>query len=412
MFGKRHGLFEQGVRGLDGKHKTEGQRLRRKTYCYTIVVSYGELIVMRQLRFLSPYHESSSSLQHVIGRTCGRDFLLSDSRTKLEFLRILRSYEEFLEVRVLSYVIMDNHFHLLLEIPPKKLGAAVPMSDERLLAKIKKFYSDQHYIDFLQMLTHLRDAGSDKAAEELKATYTRRMHDLSCFMQCFKMRFTQWYNKVYNRTGTLWEGRFKSVLVEDGYAARVMSAYIDLNPVRAGMVKRPEDYRWSGYGQAMKPKADSGRRLAREGLCRVMQLDQESGGRVSAEKSGVIWQEEGGPWYRMMLFADGEEVFVSRLESGEEKVLVRKGFKREEVEKVLARGGKLTFGEALRCKVRYLNDGMVFGTRGFVDKVFLKTKERFGEKRKSGARPIREVGWKEKGDHLYTMRALQKDAMK
>ena len=55
---------------------------------------------------------------------------------------------------------------------------------------------------------------------------------------------------------------------------------------------------------------------------------------------------------------------------------------------------------------------MVFGTRGFVDKVFLKAKERFGETRKSGARPMREVGWKEKSDHLYTMRALKKDVVK
>jgi len=367
---------------------------------------------MRQLRFLSPSHEISSSLHHVIGRVCGRDFLLSDSRTKLEFLRVLRSYEEFLEVRVLNFAIMDNHFHLLLEVPPKKLGEAVPMSDEMLLAKMKKFYSHQHYIDFLQMLTRLRDAGSEKAAEELKETYTRRMHDLSCFMQCFKMRFTQWYNKTHSRTGTLWEGRFKSILVEDGYAARVMSAYIDLNPVRAGMVSRPEDYRWSSYGEAMKPKADRWRAKAREGLCRVMQLDLETGGRVSAANSAVIWEEEGAPWYRMMLFADGEEVFVSRPESGEGKVCVRKGFKRKEVEKVLARGGKLSFGESLRCKVRYLSDGMVFGTRGFVDKVFLKTKERFGKTRKSGARPMREVGWKEKSDHLYTMRALKKDVVK
>jgi len=255
-------------------------------------------------------------------------------------------------------------------------------------------------------------AGAGKAAEELKAGYTRRMHDLSIFMQCFKMRFTQWYNHEYSRTGTMWEGRFKSVLVEDGYAARVMSAYIDLNPVRAGMVKRPEDYRWCSYGEAMKPKADRWRAKARAGLCRVMQLDQETSCLVSPEKSGVAWGEQGAAWYRMMLFADGEEVFVSRPESGLEKVRVRKGFKRKEVEAVLERGGKLTFGEALRCKVRYLSDGMVFGTQGFVDKVFSKASERFGKARKSGARPMMEVGWKEKSDHLYTMRALKKDVVK
>lgn len=259
------------------------------------------------------------------------------------------------------------------------------MGDEAFFSKIKAFNSKAYYNDLKQMLERLREVGSDKAAEELKAKHTCRMRDLSCFMQGLKRRFSQWFNKNHNRTGTLWEGRFKSIIVEDGYAARVMSAYIDLNPVRAGMVSRPEDYRWCSYGEAMKAKSDRWRALAREGLCRVMQLELETGGRVSPENSGVVWEEEGAAWYRMMLFADGEEVFVSRPESGLEKVRVRKGFKREEVEAVLAKGGKLSFGEALRCKVRYLSDGMVFGTGDFVNEVFEKARERFGEKRKSGA---------------------------
>ena len=382
---------------------------------------------MRSLRFLSPSHEHQFSKYHVIGRVCSREFLLSDFKAKSAFMRILRGYEEFLEVRVLSYVVMDNHFHLLLEVPPKKKGAAVPMSDEVLLAKIKVFYSRSHYVDFSQMLERFRKDKNDTAAEELKATYTRRMHDLSIFMQCFKMRFTQWYNKVNERTGTLWEGRFKSVLVQDGYAARVMATYIDLNPVRAGMVDRPEDYRWCSYGEAMKPKDDKYRALARDGLCRVMQLHQETGGRVSLEKSAVVWSRggieiggtkrggatgvEGAKWYRMMLFADGEEVFSSKPASGVEKVRVRQGFKREDVKQVLAQGGKLSFGETLRCKVRHLSDGMVFGRRGFVDKVFKQARDRFGEKRKSGARQIRGVGWKKEEDRLYSMRDLKKDAL-
>ena len=327
------------------------------------------------------------------------------------FVKMMKKYEAYTDVRVLSYVVMDNHFHLLLEVPPKIKGAAVPMSDEVFLRKIEAFNSKAYSKDLEQVLARLREGGADKAAEELKAKHTCRMRDLSCFMQGLKRRFSQWFNKTHNRTGTLWEGRFKSILVEDGYAARVMSAYIDLNPVRAGMVLRPEDYRWCSYGEAMKPKADQWRTKAREGLCRVMQLNQETSCLVSAEKSWVVWDEQGAAWYRMMLFADGEEVFASRPERGLEKVRVRKGFKREEVAAVLERGGKLSFGEALRCKVRYLSDGMVFGTQGFVEKVFLKTSGRFGKTRKSGARPMREVGWKEKSDHLYTMRALQKDVV-
>lgn len=67
--------------------------------------------------------------------------------------------------------------------------------------------------------------------------------------------------------------------------------------------------------------------------------------------------------------AGGGRVFAEDLNSGvalEERELkrVKKGFKRKEVEKGLARGGKLSFGEVLRCKVRYLSDGMTFGSRG------------------------------------------------
>ena len=359
------------------------------------------------------------------------------------FVRMMREYETFLEVRVLSYVIMDNHFHLLVEVPPKKKGAAVDMNDEVFLAKIQAFYPKAHYVDVTQMLERFRKAKSDGAAEELKASYTRRMHDLSIFMQCLKMRFTQWFNKTHKRTGTLWEGRFKSILVQDGYATRVMAAYIDLNPIRAGMVGRPEDYAWSSYGEAMKPVDDAGRVLARAAICRVLQKNRGTGGRVREENSVMVWDNGVGSalgdvsnsgvdtgsesavklgsatsmsigaadQYQMMLFADGEEVFVDNPATGEVHKKVRKGFKRKDVGKVLAHGGKLTFGESLRCRIRYLSDGMTFGSRDFVDEVFQKSRSRFGPKRKSGARPMCGIGWKQKESRLYTMRQLRKDVV-
>jgi len=54
-----------------------------------------------------------------------------------------------------------------------------------------------------------------------------RMHDLSEFMKGLLIRFTRWFNRVHSRSGTLWEERFKSVIVESGVAARTMAAYID-----------------------------------------------------------------------------------------------------------------------------------------------------------------------------------------
>ena len=65
-----------------------------------------------------------------------------------------------------------------------------------------------------------------------------------------------WFNKRHEKEGNLWEDKFKSVLVEDGHAARVVAAYIDLNPVRAGIVGTAEDYRWSGWGEAAAGKTE------------------------------------------------------------------------------------------------------------------------------------------------------------
>jgi hypothetical protein len=81
-------------------------------------------------------------------------------------------------------------------------------------------------------------------------------------------RFTCWFNRERGRRGTLWESRFRSVIVEDGLAARTMAAYIDLNPVRAGMVEDPADYRWSSYGEAVG--GGRGAAAARRGLVRAL----------------------------------------------------------------------------------------------------------------------------------------------
>jgi hypothetical protein len=57
-----------------------------------------------------------------------------------------------------------------------------------------------------------------------------------------------YYNQRHNRRGTLWGERFKSVIVENGESLINCLAYIDLNPLRAGIVSRPEDYRWNSLG--------------------------------------------------------------------------------------------------------------------------------------------------------------------
>lgn len=360
------------------------------------------LYVMRQKRFISPSAEKSSAIYHCISRVVDREFKFGP-KEKDVFVRMMREYEAFCDVQVLAFCVMSNHFHVLVEVPPKLKGAVVAMTDDVFLSKIEAMYSPLYYMDVQQMLGRFRESGADKAALELKAKYTCRMHDLSEFIKGLKQRFTQWFNGHHGRRGTLWEGRFKSVLVQDGYAARVMAAYIDLNPIRAAMVQKPEDYKWCSYGEAVRPKNN---KLARAGLCRVLGKMKEA-----RQKTENVWDEGGAERYRMMLFSDGEEVFADIPESGETGKKVRKGFKRKQVKKVLASGGKLTFGEVLRCRVRHFSDGMTVGSREFVDDVFIAARDRFSEKRKTGARPMSGVRWKKKETRLYSMRQLRKGAL-
>ena len=100
---------------------------------------------------------------------------------------------------------------------------------------------------------------------EIHARSTHRMHDLSEFMKTLLQRFARWFNRAHERSGTLWEERCKSVIVESGIAARTMAAYIDLNPVRAVMVKDPVEYHLSSYGEAVGGGAKGNGKKAREG---------------------------------------------------------------------------------------------------------------------------------------------------
>ena len=68
--------------------------------------------------------------------------------------------------------------------------------------------------------------------------------NLSDYVKEIKQGFSRWYNKRHGRKGFFWGERFKSVLVDNGDTLINCLAYIDLNPVRAGLVARPEDYRW------------------------------------------------------------------------------------------------------------------------------------------------------------------------
>ena len=187
---------------------------------------------MRQPRLKAP-DDLPVAYYHCVSRVVNREFVLGEAE-KEQFCKYLRHCEDFCGVRVVTYCVMSNHFHILLEAP--KRPEVLP-GDEELLAKLKRAYSGLGFATIRQHLTMLREAGAQADAESYRETFFARMWDVSAFMKALKQRFTQWFNGQHRRKGTLWEERYRSVLVEGaGEALAAMAAYIDLNPVRAGMV--------------------------------------------------------------------------------------------------------------------------------------------------------------------------------
>jgi REP element-mobilizing transposase RayT len=344
---------------------------------------------------------SGGQAYHVMSRTAGGEMVFGDTE-KEAFRRLMWRMAKFSGVEVLTYAVMGNHFHLLVKVPERAKflkrfeGEG---GEERLLEHLSLLYSKAFLASLRQELARVREAGREAEVQLILDAFRKRFCDLSCFVKELKERFSRWFNKHHSRRGTLWMDRFKSVLVEDGEALRTMALYIDLNPVRAGLVEDPKDYRWTGYGEAM-----GGSKRARRGLCRVMAAPLDS------------WEEKWGSFtpaeaYRCWLFGEGMEVERRGLEaSGRLKPalpLKRKGFSKERVEAVLKSGGKLSRADLLRCRVRWFSDGVAIGGKGFVEGVFSRCREHFGAKRKNGARRLRE----DAAASLHALRELRVDAV-
>ena len=264
---------------------------------------------------------------------------------------MMRRVAEFSGVEVLTYTVLDNHFHLLIQVPER-----VDISDAELLRRMRLIYRERVVAQFAKELM----AVDEVDAERMRKRYLYRMYDLSEFMKTLKQRYAIWYNAEHGRTGHLWDDRFKSVLVEGGGrldrpgALWVMAQYIELNAVRAGIVKEAQAYRWCGLGEAVGGGAE-----ARRGICGVFREE-------------VGWDIVYG-------------VYCGAVKD-------RGGRSNEE-------GSFLA-----QYRVRYFVDGVILGTMSFVEDMFQKRRHLFCESRKTAARKMRGGDW----GGLCTVRDFQK----
>ena len=217
---------------------------------------------------------------HVVTRIANRAFLIQDAGRKRHLLDTLRRAAEFSGVDVVTYAVMDNHVHLCVRVPERR-----EVDETEVLRRVGALYGDRKRDALAQRLSELQAEGAEREREAELGRLRARMGDLSEFMKTFKQRVSQWFNGETGHTGTLWEGRFKSVLVEGGEYLRAVVRYIHGNPVRAGMVRRAEDCEWTALGAAARGDA-----FAQKGLSLIGMegLSPTGGGRDRRLSNGVV----------------------------------------------------------------------------------------------------------------------------
>jgi putative transposase len=116
------------------------------------------------------------------------------------------------------------------------------------------FYADEDYHSYLEWLKEYSDKTDCKIHAYVLMTNhvhllvsTEKAEAVGAMMKALGQRYVQYINKMYKRTGTLWEGRYKSCPTQAETYLLACQRYIELNPIRANMVKHPAEYRWSSY---------------------------------------------------------------------------------------------------------------------------------------------------------------------
>ena len=310
-----------------------------------------------------PVQDSGAGVWHCFSRIIDRAYVLN-AEAKAFLLKTIRAYEDLLGVEVLSFCLMDNHFHLLLRVPHRPEGLDVPL--EVILARMERAVGEHAMTSVRRNLEFWERTGNLEAIEGWRQQQMARMYSLSGFMGCVKQRFTRWHNAKTGRRGTIWEERFGSVVVEEEERAlRTMAAYIDLNPVRAGMVADPADYRWSGYAEAMAGKARSRRGLVR--IIGQMAWPRETAAGAKPWGAGAFppqVERRALVIYRAMLGGQGAE------RKREDGTVMRRGVSEKVRERLTTPNERRLAAEILTRRVQHFTKGMVLGSRAFVDEWF------------------------------------------
>lgn len=370
---------------------------------------------MSQPRLKAPPHHPLA-YYHCISRVVDKQFKFGPEE-KDQFVSLMQEYAQFCGVKIVSYCIMSNHFHILVEVPkPPEELTGYDWLLQRLDALTVRYPVAS---EVRQKIIKFLKEGAQDLLQELVEGYKALMWDISSFMQLLKQRFSRLFNKTHDRVGTLWESRFHSTLIEGaGNALSAIAAYIELNPTRAGIVSNPAHYRWSSFGKACQGDAK-----ALEGIRKVVAGAQH----VAVEELPL---EEAMKEYRGLLVGisakdvkdcnalenpvkqspvgkiehDVEPKFTIDAEVEAIEPVPLGPTKSEILARVLNKE-PVSLVEFIQIRVRYFTAGGILGSKKFVDGVFEEFRERFGPRRAKAGNRFQGLDPKA---GLYSLRNLRK----
>ncbi|MFZ5569137.1 MAG: transposase [Thermodesulfobacteriota bacterium] len=284
------------------------------------------------------------AVYHIMSRTALDGFPLGD--VEKDFLvELIRRMSKIYFAEIFGFCIMGNHFHLLLRMLPEKAVA-----DDDIKNRYARLY------------------GSDKICMDGQIPFLKhKWTSLSEFGKELKQVFSRYYNKRHGRRGFFWGGRFKSLIVEKGETLINCLAYIDLNPIRAGLVARPEEYRWNSIGYHMQQNNKDG----------FLSMD------FGLREFGVAEATERVRLYRRFLYEAGG---IKKGEVG--RVTGERGIKQEVIERERTKGYRVTRVDRFRFRTRYFTDSGIIGSREFVRLQYERIRELFGYEKEKKPKPV------------------------
>jgi putative transposase len=183
---------------------------------------------MPRLPRLKPRNSDQS--YHLYNRLAGEPgcYPLQQSGAREMFLEILLFYARFYFCRLVAYSIMGNHYHLVAQFEAFRV-----LTREQLRNIAKTLYAGRLYKPYLFW------------SSKQWGKFNRRLFDVSEFMRNVESDYARRHNRKFGRKGQLWADRFKSNLLTCPRAVQAVSLYVELNALRARLVRRPEDYRFA-----------------------------------------------------------------------------------------------------------------------------------------------------------------------